>query len=211
LYDEGSVTDEFMLEVLQNHTNVVYQPQYNSPHFSGINPYTLGFNMMQDIKRICENPTEEDQRWFPELANTHWQTQLDHAMRYFKDESFISQYLSPHLIRDLKLFLIQDNDELPELKIQAIHNEEGYRLIRESLSKQYNLSFYEPNIQVFNVALEGDRTLTLHYYQHNRVPLDAQAHEVLKHLYSLWKFPVKLITINEDGHAVTEYNCPNQI
>ncbi|HBB52815.1 MAG TPA: SpoVR family protein, partial [Legionellales bacterium] len=106
LYDEGLVTDEFMMEVLQNHTNVIYQPEYNSPYFSGINPYTLGYNMMQDIKRICENPTEEDKMWFKDLANTNWQTQLDHAMRYYKDERFISQYLSPHLVRQLKLFLM---------------------------------------------------------------------------------------------------------
>ena len=209
LYDEGLVTDEFMLEVLQNHTGVIYQPDYNSPHFSGINPYTLGFNMMQDIKRICENPQPEDKEWFPELANTPWLKTLDHAMRYFKDESFIAQYLSPQLIRQLKLFMLQDNDETTALRINAIHNEDGYRSIRSSLSRQYNLSFNEPNIQVFNAALEGDRTLTLHYYQHNRVPLDTQANEVLKHLYTLWQFPIKLVTINEQGDNVTTYNFPN--
>ncbi|MDC9523529.1 SpoVR family protein, partial [Pseudoalteromonas sp. Angola-31] len=30
LYDEGKLTDSFMLEFLQSHTNVVYQPPYNS-------------------------------------------------------------------------------------------------------------------------------------------------------------------------------------
>lgn len=35
---------------------------------------------------------------------------LDFAMRNFKDESFITQYLSPKLIRDLKLFSIMDDD-----------------------------------------------------------------------------------------------------
>lgn len=208
LYDDHLVTDEFMLEVLQSHTNVIYQPEYKSPYFSGINPYTLGFNMMQDIKRICENPSEEDKIWFPELANTNWQTQLDQAMRYFKDESFISQYLSPQLIRELKLFLIEDHDQKPEINIKAIHNEEGYRQIRSSLSKQYNLSFNEPDIQIFNVHLEGDRSLILHYYQRDRIPLDHQALEVLKHLHTLWKFPVQLLTINEQGEKISEYRCP---
>jgi spore cortex formation protein SpoVR/YcgB (stage V sporulation) len=64
--------------------------------------------MMQDIKRICENPSPEDKAWFPELANTDWLTSLDSAMRHFKDESFISQYLSPKIMRDLKLFLIHE-------------------------------------------------------------------------------------------------------
>ncbi|MGB5252531.1 MAG: SpoVR family protein, partial [Sedimenticolaceae bacterium] len=54
LYDGGYVTDGFMLEVLQSHTNVVAQPSFDSPHYSGINPYALGFAMMRDIRRICE-------------------------------------------------------------------------------------------------------------------------------------------------------------
>ena len=39
LYDEGKVTERFMLEFLHSHTNVVFQPPYNSPWYSGINPY----------------------------------------------------------------------------------------------------------------------------------------------------------------------------
>lgn len=47
LYDEGRVTERFMLEFLHSHTNVVYQPPYNSPYYNGINPYALGFAMFQ--------------------------------------------------------------------------------------------------------------------------------------------------------------------
>ena len=53
MYDEGLVTDRFMVEFLHNHTNVVYQPPYNSRHYSGINPYALGFAMFRDLRRIC--------------------------------------------------------------------------------------------------------------------------------------------------------------
>ncbi|STF39524.1 SpoVR family protein [Escherichia coli] len=31
LYDEGKVTERFMLEFLHSHTNVVFQPPYNKP------------------------------------------------------------------------------------------------------------------------------------------------------------------------------------
>ena len=150
-----------MLEVLHNHTNVIMQPPYNSPHYTGINPYTLGYHMMQDIKRMCENPTEEDKHWFPYLANTPWLSALDNAMRHYKDESFIAQFLSPKLIRDLKLFHIVDDDRSPELYVGAIHDECGYQNIRESLSRQYNLGYLEPDIQVYSIDLQGDRSLTL--------------------------------------------------
>lgn len=41
LYDEGLVNDGFMMEFLQYHTSVVYQPSFDSPYYSGINPYAL--------------------------------------------------------------------------------------------------------------------------------------------------------------------------
>ncbi|KTD26958.1 SpoVR family protein [Legionella israelensis] len=208
LYDEGLVTDEFMLEILQSHTNVIMQPPYNSPYYNGINPYTLGYHMMQDIKRICENPTEEDKRWFPYLVHKDWLSSLDSAMRNFKDESFIAQYLSPRLIRELKLFHIIDDDQQPELIVNAIHDESGYAKIRSALSKQYNLGNLEPDIQVFSVDTEGDRSLTLHYSQQNHVPLADTALDVLKHLYALWKFPVVLKTIDSEGNIVSELHCP---
>jgi stage V sporulation protein R len=208
LYDEGLVTDEFMLEILQSHTNVIMQPAYNSPYFNGINPYTLGYHMMQDIKRICENPSEEDKLWFPYLANTDWLSNLDNAMRHFKDESFIAQFLSPKLIRDLKLFHIVDDDRSPDLYVHAIHNETGYKQIREALSRQYNLSYFEPDIQIHAVDLEGNRSLTLRYTQQNRVPLGNTTTDVLKHLHSLWKFPIILQAVNAENEITAEYHCP---
>lgn len=209
LYDEGLVTDELMLEVLQTHTNVVMQPAYNSPYYSGINPYALGYGMMQDIKRICDNPSDEDKRWFPHLANTNWLSSLDCAMRNYKDESFIAQYLSPRIIRDMKLFHLVDDDQSPDYLIQAIHDESGYQSIREALSKQYNLGNLEPDIQVVDVNITGNRALTLHHTQHNRVPLANTTHDVLKHLYSLWQFPVILKTIdNNTGQVTAQHHCP---
>ena len=208
MYDEKLVTDEFMLEILQNHTNVIMQPSYNSPFFSGINPYTLGYHMMQDIKRISEHPTDEDKRWFPHLANTDWLTNLDYAMRNFKDESFIAQYLSPRMIRELKLFHLVDDDRHPELVVGAIHDEQGYQQIRENLSKQYNLMNLDLDIQVFSVDLEGDRSLTLHYTQQNRIPLGKTTQDVLKHLHTLWKFPIVLKVLDTKGQITAEYHCP---
>jgi spore cortex formation protein SpoVR/YcgB (stage V sporulation) len=66
MYDEGWLTDGVMIEWLASHTNVIYQPPVEHPAYSGINPYALGFAMYRDIRRICESPTDEDRRWFPD-------------------------------------------------------------------------------------------------------------------------------------------------
>ncbi|QPB83880.1 SpoVR family protein [Pseudoalteromonas rubra] len=210
LYDEGKLSDAFMLEFLQSHTNVVYQPPYNSKFYSGINPYALGFNMMVDIRRICENPTDEDKYWFPEFAGKDWLDTLHFAMENFKDESFVSQFLSPKIMRDFKLFTIIDQEKSPHLEVGAIHDESGYQKVRNSLSAHYNLSNHEPNIQVYNVDIRGDRSLTLRYVPHNKVPLADSKKEVIKHLYRLWGFPVKLEELQDDGSVNTLGQCPQE-
>ena len=201
LYEEGFVTDGFMLEFLQSHTGVVFQPSFDAPYYSGINPYALGFAMMRDIRRICESPTAEDRDWFPDIAGGDWLKVLDFAMRNFKDESFIAQYLSPKLIRDLHLFSIRDDDREEAVEITAIHEERGYRSVRQALAEQYNLGSREPNIQVFNVDRRGDRSLTLRHYRHNRRPLGDSVDEMLRHIRRLWGFTVRLEGVDDHGHV----------
>lgn len=205
MYDRRLVDDGFMMEFLQSHSGVVYQPSFDSGHYSGINPYALGFSMMRDIRRICENPTQEDRYWFPEFAGRDWLETLHLAMRDFKDESFVMQYLSPKMMRDFKLFSIVDDDQDSEIEVDAIHDESGYRTVRENLSNQYNLQSREPNIQVHSVDMRGDRSICLHHVRDNRRPLEQKsAQEVLKHVHRLWGFPAKLLSFEAQDNRV----CP---
>ncbi|GAA6131326.1 SpoVR family protein [Halopseudomonas sabulinigri] len=207
LYDEGRVTDGFIMEFLQSHTSVVYQPPFDSNWYSGINPYALGFAMMQDIRRICEHPTEEDRRWFPDIAGSDWLETIKFAMRTFKDESFILQYLSPKVIRDFKLFAIVDDETDDHLEVSAIHDDSGYRAVRELLAAQYNLGNREPNIQVWSVDRRGDRSITLRHQRHQGKPLGKSTDEMLKHLHRLWGFDVHLES--RDGELlISEAHIP---
>jgi stage V sporulation protein R len=210
LYEEGVVGDGFMMEFLQSHTNVVYQPPVDSKYYSGINPYALGFAMMRDIRRICEDPTAEDRSWFPTIAGTDWHQALDFAMRNFKDESFIAQYLSPKLIRDFHFFSVLDDDQNDKLSISAIHDESGYRYVRQKLADQYNIGNREPNIQVWAVNTHGDRTLTLRHTQYQRRPLSQQTDEMLKHVARLWGFDVRLDTVGPDGSVIETHECKRE-
>ena len=207
LYDEGLLSDTFMMEFLHSHTNVVYQPGYNEPWYQGLNPYALGFAMWQDIRRICQHPTDEDRHWFPDIAGSNWQETFDFAMRNFKDESFIAQFLSPKVMRDFRLFAILDDDKDAKLKISAIHDETGYRRVREILSDNYNLGSREPNLQVWNVDLRGDRSLTLRHQAYLRRPLAGDTEEVLKHVARLWGFAARLEVAHEDGSIECLHEC----
>ncbi|WP_033374716.1 SpoVR family protein [Leeia oryzae] len=204
LYDQGRLEDSFMMEFLQSHTNVVYQPPVTSKWYSGINPYALGFAMYTDIRRICEHPTDEDKYWFPDFAGSDWVKTLNFAMRNFKDESFIGQFLSPKLMRDFRMFSILDDDQSDKIEVSAIHDESGYRYIRKTLASQYNLSENEPNIQVWSVDIRGDRSLMLRHQQHLRRPLGNGSQQTLQHFTNLWGFPVLLQSVDDTGTATME-------
>ena len=126
-------------------------------------------------------------------------------MSSFKDESFILQYLSPKVIRDLKLFSILDDDQRDDLTVPAIHDDDGYRTIRESLAAQYNLGNREPNVQIWNVDRRGDRSLTLRHTQHDRKPLADSCDEVMKHLHRLWGFDIHLESVQGEQVGRTRH------
>jgi spore cortex formation protein SpoVR/YcgB (stage V sporulation) len=208
LFDLGYLSDGFMLEFLKSHSGVIFQPDYKSPYFSGLNPYTLGFNIFMDIKRICLNPTEEDKTWFPNLIGKDWLEEVLYAMENFRDDSFIAQYLSPKVIRDMKLFAIFDDEDNDFFEIQAIHNERGYRNIREMLSNQYDRSNRVPDIQVDSVDLHKTSRLNLiHNIHHDRLLDEDDADSTVRHVRYLWEFPVELHSRNRAGIDEDFYEC----
>jgi stage V sporulation protein R len=208
MYDRGLLADGFMLEWLSSHTSVIFQPPVGHRAYSGINPYALGFSMFTDLRRICESPTEEDRRWFPDIAGSPWLATLDHAMRNFKDESFVGQFLSPKVMRDFRLFAIRDEEAAAEMEVSAIHDDNGYRALRESLARQYDIGSREPDIQVWNVNVRGDRVLTLRHTQRNGIPLHDSAEEVLKHVARLWGFDVCMESVNSQGQVSRHWRVP---
>jgi len=199
LYDEGHLGDGAMLEWMTSHTNVIYQPPTGHPAYAGINPYALGFAMYTDLRRICEQPSEEDRAWFPDIASSPWLPTLDYAMRNYKDESFIGQFLSPRLMREMRLFAIRDDELQSKLEVTAIHDTAGYQQLRQCLSQQYDLGTREPNIQIWRVNLRGDRALTLRHTQHRNRPLSDSSIEVLRHASRLWGFSVTLESVDDAG------------
>jgi spore cortex formation protein SpoVR/YcgB (stage V sporulation) len=206
LHETGLIEDGAFLEFLTSHTNVVFQPDFDDPRFSGINPYALGFSMMQDIERICTEPTDEDRHWFPEIAGSRDPFgALRHVWANYRDESFVAQYLSPHLMRRWRMFLLMDEGEdAEEVRVKAIHDERGYRDLRRSLARQYDVAHLDPDIQVIDVDLAGDRRLILQHRMLDGILLEEKpTREVLQHLADLWGYDVCLQEHDEaiDGIA----------
>jgi stage V sporulation protein R len=207
LHDEGRISDGSFLEFLQSHTNVVFQPEFDDPRFSGFNPYALGFAMMQDIARIVTEPDDEDRAWFSDIAGTQdVMAALRHIWANYRDESFVVQFLSPRLIRKMRMFHIHDDpDEKAGVRVNAIHDEGGYHRVRRELSRQYDVGHIDPNIEIVDVDLAGDRRLILRHAVVNGALLqESDAMLVLQHLASLWTYDVLLQEVDAAGVVLKE-------
>jgi spore cortex formation protein SpoVR/YcgB (stage V sporulation) len=210
LYERGQLTDGTMLEFLHSHSSVIFQPTFNDRRFSGINPYALGFAMMNDIRRIASEPTSEDREWFPEFAGCgDWMGTLRQAWAQFRDESFILQYLSPKLIRDFRLFAVSDDAKEAAMEVKSIHDEQGYRDVRRRLARHYDVSAQDPDLQVTDADLAGSRRLVLTHRVRNGVLLDkTEAERTLQYMAQLWGYRVKLVEADVDnGRVLKEHEA----
>src|SRR6266478_4298037 len=208
LHEQGRISDGNFLEFLQSHTNVVFQPDFDDPRFSGFTPYALGFAMMQDIERIVSNPDDEDREWFPEIAGTgDAMAVLRDIWANYRDESFIGQFLSPRLMRHFRMFHLHDDpEESAGIKVDAIHDERGYRRVRRELSRQYDVGYIDPNIEVVDVDLAGDRRLMLRHAVVKGAQLnEVDAKRVLQHLADLWSYDVSLVEVDATDTVLKEH------
>jgi len=210
LHEKGQLSDGNYLEFLKSHANVVFQPTYDDRRFSGFNPYALGFAMMQDIERIVTNPAEEDRAWFPDIAGRgDAMGVLRGIWADYRDESFVSQFLSPNLIRQLRLFHLYDDPEQEEgILVSAIHDERGYRRIRRQLAREYDIGWTDPGIEIVDVDLAGDRRLLVQHKVTNDWMLQENDTKlVLQHLADLWGYDVLLQEIDGSDAVIAEHHA----
>lgn len=190
LRDEGLVDEGMMLEFYHSHTGVVNQPDMSG----SFNPYALGFNMFLDIKRVCIEPTEEDRQWFAGqewVGRGDWIETVKWAAASFKDESFIRQFLSPKVMRDMKMFAVEDDRSKDYYRVVAIHDDAGYRDVRSRLADRYIWTRMFPEVQVAFYDSAYDRSLYLQQVVHDGMYFDLdQMVKCTMLLSTLWEFPI---------------------
>lgn len=193
LWEKGLIDDGSYMEFIHSHSSVLTQLPYNHKYYNGFNPYALGFDMFSDIRRICSNPTKEDEEFFPHLVGTNWLNTCLDAVANYRDESFISQFLSPALIRKWHLFEITNNESDDFVTISNIQDSKGYNNIRQTFSSQYSTTSNQPDIQVVDANMKGSRELKLKYSAVNNKKLNDSKEKVISYIKFLWGYPVSII------------------
>lgn len=145
MHEKGLINDASWLEAVDNHCKVTYQ-QSNVPN---LNPYALGFNIFMDIKRMSEEPDDEDRKLFPTVAGGDWKENVKWAMENYNDSSFILQYLSPKVVKKMELAnynLTSDSFTYREYEITALGEVRDLNTIRKALSDSYTMDKIRPLI-----------------------------------------------------------------
>lgn len=195
LEKRGVISPDAQISWVHSHSNVTYQSDMHSKHYDGnFNPYSLGSSIFNDIRRICESPTKEDELWFPDLIGKPWREEVRKAASSYNDESFVAQFLSPTIMRKYKMMLVDPLTD-DSVIVSEISDDNGYKAIRRNLSDSYNIVNRIPDIVVKKADMKNDRKLILEYRPYHDRKLERTYEiETLRAVESLWGYPVNLVT-----------------
>lgn len=155
------------LEFLVRHNQVI------TPHPGGLNPYHVGFTMLQEIEKKDGMPA------------------LLRIRESDRDASFVRQYLTPEIAKDLNLF--QHDKVGSNRKVTEISDPDGFETIRNTLIKNVGTGSI-PVIKVEDANFSNQRELYLKH-DHDGRDLELEyAERTLAFVHKLWHYPVVLET-----------------
>ena len=94
-------------------------------------------------------------------------------------------------MRDLHLFALSNDPSATTYQVSAIHDDHGYRYLRQTLAQQIAESTRPPDIQIVSVDRWGDRHLRLRQMDNQPLAQD-EAQRTLSFVHSLWGYDVHL-------------------
>jgi stage V sporulation protein R len=190
---ELDLPDVEHVEFAELHSGVV------SPHKGQLNPYYLGYKILEDIERRWDAPTDEEREKFGREGGGG-RAKLFEVREMENDVSFLRNYLTEELCEELDLFVFELVDE-EEWTV----TEKRWQRVRDQLvANMTNFGF--PHIVVADGDYNGNRELYLKH-QYESAELDTTyARRVLEHIHTLWGRPVHLETIIDDEPARFHYN-----
>jgi stage V sporulation protein R len=189
---EMDLTEEEAIEFAKLNASVV------APSTTSINPYYLGYKMLEDIEKRWDNPTQEERDRFGRVPGQGRQ-KLFEVREVEGDISFLRNYLTKELVEDLDMYLFQKkgND-------YTIVDKEWENVRDQLVSSRVNGGF--PYIMIENGDyLHKGELLLKHYYE--GMELDVKYIEkTLPYVYYLWGRPVHMQTVIENREVIFSHD-----
>ena len=189
---EMHLPDVDHIEFAELHSSVV------SPHKGQLNPYYLGYKILEDIERRWDHPTEEEIRAGREPGQGR--AKLFEVREMENDVSLLRNYLTEQLVEELDLFTFQlvDNENW------TITDKNWERVRDQLVANMTNFGF--PYIEVVDGDYKRNHELYLrHRFEGTELDL-RYAEKTLENCYKLWGRPVHLETTVDDEPYVMHYD-----
>jgi len=192
LGDSSIISDSDFVEFAQLHSSVL------TPSRTSLNPYYIGYKIFEDIERRWDNPTTEEQEQLGRQPGMGRQ-KLFEVREMENDVSFLRNYLTKDLIKDLDLYLYKKEGD------EWVIVEKNWHKVRDTIVTNMT-NFGHPYLVVDNGDYRGNRELYIKHL-HEGQELDLHyAEKTLQHVYVLWGRPVHLETVYENKRILLTYD-----
>jgi stage V sporulation protein R len=192
LADLGVISDPEVVEFAQLHSSVL------SPSRTSLNPYYLGFKMLEDIERRWDNPTQEERERLGRKPGMGKQ-KIFEVREMENDVSFLRNYLTEDLIKDLDLYLYKKEGD------EWVIVEKNWQKVRDGIVASMT-NFGNPYLVIDNGDYRGNRELYMkHLYEGQELDL-VYAEKTLQNVYLLWGRPVHLETVYDGKRILLTYD-----
>jgi stage V sporulation protein R len=155
-----------------------------------VNPYYLGFKVLEDIERRWDNPTAEERERLGRNPGDG-RAKLFEVRETESDQTLLRKYLTEQLVRDLDLYtykLVDDEWQVADT---------DWRVVRDTLVASMD-NFGLPVIVVEDGDYRHNRELYL-THRFEGIELDVRyAEKTLQYLFQIWNRSVHLETVLDD-------------
>ena len=188
---ELDLSDGDMTAFAQMHAGVL------APNRMHINPYHLGYKILEDIERRWDDPTEEQQAkgWLPGKGRE----KIFEVREIESDISLLRNYLTKELIEDLDLYLYQKEGD------EWVIAEKSWEKVRDGIVASMT-NYGSPYITVVDADFNGNTELLLrHQFEGQELDIP-YAQRTLEYVQYIWSRPVHLETTLDDQRVRLSYN-----
>ena len=192
LGEQEVISNSDIIEFAQLHSGVL------SPSRTHLNPYYIGFKVFEDIERRWDAPTTEEQERLGRKPGMGRQ-KIFEVRELDNDVSFLRNYLTEDLIKDLDLYLYKKEGD------EWVIVEKDWRKVRDGIVASMT-NFGYPYLVVENGDYRGNRELYIkHLFEGQELDMN-YAEKTLQYVYLLWGRPVHLETQYDGKRILISYD-----
>jgi stage V sporulation protein R len=189
---EMDLSNDEVTKFAQMHAGVL------APARMHLNPYHLGYKILEDIERRWDNPTKEEQERFGRKPG-QGRAKLFEVRELENDVSLLRNYLTKELIEDLDLYLYRKEGD------EWVIVEKDWRKVRDGIVASMT-NFGYPYLVIDDADYRRNSELYIkHHFEGQELDL-IYGEKTLQYVYQLWGRPVHLETVYDGRRLLLSYD-----